>query len=127
MIGDLAFGEPFDCVRTGETHPWIDLIFQIFEIQSLVNEAKKYPIIGNIALFLIPKDIVGKFPYVNQLTRAKAYRRLDTPRDVPDFMSYIIKHNDTDKGMTREEIGENETVLIITGSETVFNLSISLI
>ncbi|THV45200.1 hypothetical protein BGAL_0517g00010 [Botrytis galanthina] len=122
LIGDLAFGEPFDCVRTGETHPWIDLIFQIFEIQSLVNEAKKYPIIRNIALFLIPKDIVGKFPYVNQLTREKAYRRLDTPRDVPDFMSYIIKHNDTDKGMTREEIGENATVLIIAGSETTASL-----
>ncbi|TGO36475.1 hypothetical protein BHYA_0123g00030 [Botrytis hyacinthi] len=122
LIGDLAFGEPFDCVRTGETHPWIDLIFQIFEIQTLVNGAKKYPIIGTIALFLIPKDIVGKFLYVNQLTREKAYRRLDTPRDVPDFMSYIIKHNDTDKGMTREEIGENTTVLIIAGSETTASL-----
>ncbi|TGO14621.1 hypothetical protein BTUL_0050g00160 [Botrytis tulipae] len=117
LIVDLAFGEPFDCVRTGETHPWIDLIFQIFEIQSLVNEAKKIPNYWDYcALF------VGKFPYVNQLTREKAYRRLDTPRDVPDFMSYIIKHNDTDKGMTCEEIGENATVLIIAGSETTASL-----
>ncbi|KAF7922877.1 uncharacterized protein EAE97_011041 [Botrytis byssoidea] len=125
LIGDLAFGESFDCVKTGETNSWIDLIFQTIEINSLVNEAKKkYPILGALALFFVPKDLLGKYAHHDKLAREKAYRRLDAPRDIPDFMSYIIKHNDTDKGMTREEIGENASILIIAGSETQEDLTL---
>ncbi|KAF7945147.1 hypothetical protein EAE96_009926 [Botrytis aclada] len=122
LIGDLAFAEPFHCIETGETNQFIDLIFRIFEISSLVNEAANYPILGAIALFFVPKGVKGRFEHYKELAREKAYRRLDTPRDVPDFMSYIIKHNDTDKGMTREEIGENATILLIAGSETTASL-----
>ena len=64
--------------------------------------------------------MANKFEHHEQLSKEKAYRRLDTPRDKPDFMSYIIKHNDTEKGMTREEIGANASILISAGSETVF-------
>ncbi|TGO86082.1 hypothetical protein BPOR_0337g00070 [Botrytis porri] len=122
LIGDLAFGEPFDCVKTGETNTWIDLIFQIFEINNFAKEARKYPILGAIALLFVPKDKINIFAHHSQLAREKAFRRLDTPRDVPDFMSYIIKHNDTNKGMTREEIGGNASILIIAGSETTATL-----
>ncbi|KAF5868705.1 putative toxin biosynthesis cytochrome p450 protein [Botrytis fragariae] len=122
LIGDLAFGEPFGCVKTGETHHWIDLIFKILEIGTVINEARKYPILGAIAFFFIPRGMKGRFERHRQLGREKANRRLDTPRDKPDFTSYILKHNDTEKGMTREEIGENASILIIAGSETTASL-----
>lgn len=120
LIGDLAFGEPFGCVETGEMHPWIQLIFKVLEISTLINESKRYPILGAIVYFFIPRGMRGRFQKHKQLAREKAYRRLDTPRDKPDFMSYILKHNETEKGMTREEIGNNASILIIAGSETVF-------
>ncbi|RAL61268.1 hypothetical protein DID88_010347 [Monilinia fructigena] len=85
LIGDLAFGEPFGCVETGEMHPWIQLIFKVLEISILINESKKYPILGAIVYFFIPRDI-------------------------------------REKGMTREEIGNNASLLIIAGSETTASL-----
>ncbi|TEY39982.1 hypothetical protein BOTCAL_0444g00040 [Botryotinia calthae] len=122
LIGDLAFGEPFDCVKTGETHHWIHLIFQVLEIMPFISELKRYPIFGALGFFLVPKDMGNQLQHHEQLAKEKAYRRLDTPRDKPDFMSYIIKHNDTEKGMTREEIGANASILIIAGSETTASL-----
>lgn len=119
LIGDLAFGEPFGCVKTGETHPWIELMFKVLEILTLINESRQYPILGAIAYLLIPRNMRTRFQQHQQLARDKANRRLDTPRDKPDFTSYILKHNETEKGMTREEIGENASVLILAGSETV--------
>ncbi|KAA8564239.1 hypothetical protein EYC84_011185 [Monilinia fructicola] len=105
LIGDLAFGEPFGCVETGEMHPWISAHLQ-----------------RAIVYFFIPRGMRGRFQKHKQLAREKAYRRLDTPRDKPDFMSYILKHNETEKGMTREEIGNNASILIIAGSETTASL-----
>ncbi|KAM0162184.1 hypothetical protein ACHAQE_001711 [Botrytis cinerea] len=122
LIGDLAFGEPFDCVKTGETHEWIGLLLKALEIVPLISELTRYPIFGALAFFLVPKSMADKFEHHEQLSKEKAYRRLDTPRDKPDFMSYIIKHNDTEKGMTREEIGANASILIAAGSETTASL-----
>ncbi|KAI9651354.1 hypothetical protein NHQ30_001395 [Ciborinia camelliae] len=119
LIGDLAFGEPFGCVKSGEIHPWIELMFRLLEVRSLINELEKYPILGAL-VFFIPRGMRDTFEKHKQLSREKANRRMDTPRDKPDFMNYILKHNETEKGMTREEIGENASVLIIAGSETVF-------
>ncbi|KAF7857990.1 hypothetical protein EAF04_009346 [Stromatinia cepivora] len=122
LIGDLAFGEPFDCVKTGQTHPWIELIFKVLEVSTLVNEARKYPIIGAIVIFFIPRGMRDRFEQHKKFAREKANRRIDTPRDRPDFTSYILKYNDTEKGMTRDEICENASILIVAGSETTASL-----
>ncbi|KAJ8061999.1 hypothetical protein OCU04_009781 [Sclerotinia nivalis] len=122
LIGDLSFGEPFDCVKTGQMHPWVELIFNLFGAMVLINEARHYPFIGAIVTFLIPKGARDRFQQHKKFAREKANRRLDTPRDKPDFTSYILKHNNTEKGMTREEICENASGLIIAGSETTATL-----
>ncbi|ESZ90902.1 hypothetical protein SBOR_8709 [Sclerotinia borealis F-4128] len=122
LIGDLAFGEPFDCVKTGKMHPGIQLIFSALDKGVLPNELRQYPILGSIFFFFAPKGAKDTFREHKQLSREKAYRRIDTPSNKPDFMSYILKHNSTEKGMTREEIGENSNVLILAGSETTASL-----
>lgn len=61
------------------------------------------------------------------MARDKANRRMDNPSDNPDFTSYILKYNGTEKGMTRKEIGDNASILIIAGSETVLILPRAII
>jgi aspirochlorine biosynthesis cytochrome P450 monooxygenase len=39
--------------------------------------------------------------------------------DRPDFISYILKHNETEKGMTPAEIRESAAEFVLAGSETV--------
>jgi len=53
-----------------------------------------------------------------KLAAEKASRRINDDTDRPDFMSYILKNNDTEKGMTIPEIRENAFILILAGSET---------
>jgi len=118
LIGDLAFGENFGCVDTGELNSWIQTIFDIFEVGSWITESKHYPIIGKLVYFMIPKALVEKFPTHKKMAADKATRRMDKDTDRPDFMSYIMKNNDTEKGMSRAEIRENASLLIIAGSET---------
>jgi cytochrome P450 len=119
VIGDLAFGEPFGCLQTGVLHPWIDVMFRMFKINSFITEARKYPPIGPLLLLLVPADIRNKIQHHRDLAKEKAERRMATETDRPDFMTYILRHNDTENGMTPEEIKENASTLILAGSETV--------
>jgi len=123
LIGDLAFGESFDCVSSGKLHPWIQTIFEIFEINSWVIEARNYPIIGKFVYFMLPRELLKKFPTHKEMAREKATRRMNRVTDRPDFMSYIMKNNDTEKGMSTPEIRENASLLILAGSETVSSSS----
>jgi hypothetical protein len=36
IIGDLAFGEPFDCLKDSQYHPWVEMVF-VSCPQSLCN------------------------------------------------------------------------------------------
>ncbi|KAL1872141.1 hypothetical protein Plec18167_006744 [Paecilomyces lecythidis] len=54
-------------------------------------------------------------------TKDKIEKRIDQKTDRPDFMSYVLRHND-EKGMSREEIQETFNVLMIAGFETTATL-----
>jgi cytochrome P450 len=54
-----------------------------------------------------------------KMSAEKAKRRMEMDTDRPDFMSYIMRNNNTEKGMTDEEIQENASILIVAGSEIV--------
>lgn len=122
LIGDLAFGESFKCVETGKMHPWIEIIFKTLSIDPIVNELTHYPFFHFISSRLVPSSMLNAFNEHRKLAAAKAERRMNSVEDKPDFMSFILKHNDTDKGMTLDEIRENASVLIIAGSETTATL-----
>jgi cytochrome P450 len=119
LIGDLAFGEPFDCLKTGVMHSWIALIFSLFEVVTIISELRKYPTVGSLLMLLIPPKMRNRFVNHKKLAAEKAERRMATVTDRPDFMTYIMRHNETEKGMTADEIKENASILIIAGSETV--------
>lgn len=56
-----------------------------------------------------------------RMSKDKVGHRLDLQATRPDFVSYILRHND-ERGMTRQEIEENAGVLILAGSETTATL-----
>ncbi|PQE28878.1 isotrichodermin C-15 hydroxylase protein [Rutstroemia sp. NJR-2017a BBW] len=122
LIGDLAFGEPFDCLKTGVMHSWIALIFSLFEVVVIISELRKYPTVGSLLMLLIPPKMRNRFINHKKLAAQKAERRMATVTDRPDFMTYIMRHNETEKGMTPDEIKENASILIIAGSETTASL-----
>ncbi|KAL2007703.1 hypothetical protein VTN00DRAFT_7685 [Thermoascus crustaceus] len=119
IIGDLSFGEPFNCLEDGRFHPWLTL-FQSIRAQPFLRIVRSYPIITPIFNMLV-KGLKQKRAEHFQFGVGKLNRRMQKPTERPDFMSYILRHND-EKGMTKPEIEATVSILILAGSETTATL-----
>ncbi|MCJ1327900.1 hypothetical protein MMC10_004575 [Thelotrema lepadinum] len=123
VIGDLAFGEPFGALESGEYHFWIKNIFQSVKFFRFVRPVYRYPLLG--VVFRILMTLAPSFgrerKQAVEFQESRANKRLAAKTDRKDFMSYILRHND-EKGMTRGEVTGNTGVLIIAGSETTATL-----
>lgn len=118
LIGDLAFGKSFECLTSGEYHPWVAMIFKSIKVGAYMQVVRRHPILSFLSSVLVPKELMRCFIEHWELSEKTAKRRLasgDVQRE--DFMSYILRHND-EKGMNEGEIVENANLLIVAGSET---------
>ncbi|EAW14333.1 cytochrome P450 [Aspergillus clavatus NRRL 1] len=117
IIGDLAFGEPFDCLRDNRYHPWVWMIFQSAKASVFMRLLHLYPRLESLVKKMLPKKFVRMRNEHWQMSKEKVGRRLSLQANRPDFMSYILKYYD-ERGMSRQEIEANAGVLILAGSET---------
>lgn len=121
LFGDLMFGEPFDCLKNGDYHPWVSLLFRSIKAQTLFNAASHIPGLVAILRKLQPPQMTKARTEHMALTVEKVEKRLDQGTERHDFMNYILKHND-EKGMSRPEIRATSFGVIIAGSETTATL-----
>ena len=118
IIGDLAFGEPFDCLRNSVYHPWVSMIFESLRMYSLAAAARYYPIVETALMMLIPKSVKQRVQAHHELCVARTHRQLNMEKQRYDFMAPILESNkDMDK-MSLSEIESTFSMLIIAGSET---------
>ncbi|EZF74480.1 hypothetical protein H105_03818 [Trichophyton soudanense CBS 452.61] len=118
ILGDLAFGEPFGCLRSGIMHPWIELIFtaikSVMDMQIIRRVPGLFPMMMTIAgMFQQSQHLQDQFMFCQK----KARERLGRETTRPDFMTYILRATE-EKGMTQDEIEANAQILIMAGSET---------
>lgn len=71
---------------------------------------------------VVPNKVQDEKKAQNQLTEAKVRSRIQKGDSRPDFLSSVLKHNGTQKGMSVDELVSNSYVLIIAGSETTATL-----
>lgn len=115
IIGDLAFGESFDAVKNGKTHPWVSLIVEMPYMARLISMRKRLPALNLILPFLVHRDLSKDFAYHKQMTADKVKNRVekkDSPRE--DFFKQILSKSEWDM----PKLAVNGEVLIIAGSET---------
>ena len=124
IVSDLSFGESFGGLRIRTPHPWIKAFFDIATIGTIMTQLVllKVPIISTLAAVIVLPKLRKRLGIMNY-TKDKIEKRIDqgTETDRPDFMSYVLRHND-EKGMSREEIQATFNVLMIAGSETTATL-----
>jgi len=60
LIGDLAFGESFDCLQRTEFHPWVSMIFNSLRAAIYRASLRYYPGLDWILRFAIPKSGMKK-------------------------------------------------------------------
>lgn len=120
IVGDLAFGEPFECLSNGAYHPWVGLLFPFIKAISLFGAARLFKPFTPLIIALLPKkDVRARMQHI-KLSAEKVHKRL-AAGELPhrsDFWTYILRHND-EKGMSIEEMESNASLFIIGGSETV--------
>ena len=123
IIGDLALGQPFGSLESGEYHFWVSNLFRGIKTVVIRGIGEAYPIIGALiscAFRLLPK--AGKARRMHrEYSKLAMEKRFATETEKKDFMSYILRQKD-EKGISKEEIIVNAGLLIVAGSETTATL-----
>ncbi|KAG6353910.1 hypothetical protein INS49_005167 [Diaporthe citri] len=94
VIGDLAFGEPFGSLQSGEYHPWIAMIFQSIKLGTLFHL---------------------------KLTNEKLLKRMDLGSERNDLIEGLLRKKD-ELNLDLGKLRMNASLLIIAGSETTATL-----
>lgn len=127
ILGDLMFGESFDCLKESKLHPWIELIFNSIKAISLMGAINQFPALNAVLQKMIPQSVIQKGVDHFNLGARRVDRRLEMGTGRPDFISAILKNGLSEKEgqyqedakvMSRAEIHSNAFILIIAGSET---------
>ena len=122
LIGDLSFGEPFNCLEKGEYSDWVAMVFNSFKTIAFLNITKNLAPLDKVARRLIPKSMKAKKIKLFMGNSGKVDRRLAMKTDRHDFLSYIIKNDESaenkDSTLAKEELYANSTLLVLAGSES---------
>lgn len=123
-IGDLSFGESFNCLKDTHYHPWVANILDSTNKVVFDSVALRFPPLQRLLSWYAPRSGVQTSEFAQSLAREKVDRRIETQTTRPDFLSYILKNNEGKEhgGMTREEIHKNAATMIPAGSETTATL-----
>ncbi|VBB73409.1 Putative cytochrome P450 [Podospora comata] len=121
MLGDLAFGESFDCLHTSRYHSWIELLTNTPKAGAFAAAALFYPLFASALKHLIPASLKNKVLDHVRVVSEKVERRLNLESTRSDIMSHVINQIESDglEGLTMDHVNATFMVLTIAGSETV--------
>ncbi|CAK7201377.1 hypothetical protein SEUCBS139899_004081 [Sporothrix eucalyptigena] len=127
IIGDMAFGEPFGCLRDGVFHAWVSLITQTIKAGAFEQATRRMSTTGSplqrFLVWLIPSDLRRKRFEHLELSKEKCLKRIEEGlrREHHDFLYYILRANEKG-GVRQDEIILNSALFIVAGSETTASL-----
>ncbi|KAK4955890.1 hypothetical protein LTR10_006829 [Elasticomyces elasticus] len=121
LIGDLAWGETFHCLRDRRVHEWIPMVYESVRFVILRAIFRQYGLDFLTPYFVSKKTQADRVQgYV--FAKAKIEKRIALGAVRGDFWDRVmIKSADGNakgEGMSEGEMLNNATVLILGGSET---------
>ena len=81
QAGDLAFGESFGYLRTGEYHTWVRTLFSYLNGMSLAPAPRCYPSVEFLFQKLIPKSVIESQRQHVQYANKMINRRVELKTD----------------------------------------------
>ena len=119
IIGDLAFGEPFDCLLKSRYHPWIHFLFSRLKMMMYGQIMDTMTYLSKVVDMVVPQHVKQEALNHVRCTMDKVDRRRAIKEtDRPDFMTHFLKHTGTEGGLSFSELYANAQILVIAGSET---------
>ena len=126
IIGDLAFGESFDCLKSTKFHSWVASLASSIKIVVMASITLRFPPLQKLLrLLLVSKSLRRAKDDHGRLSAETLERRMElgTSGERKDFMTYILAHNEAGKaGLTKQELHDNANTMIGAGSETTAGL-----
>lgn len=86
IIGDLAFGEAFGCLRESAMHPWISLVFANIKLTAFMLVCNRIPFFYVFLPLFVSKKLFKQFMEHQQISREKVAKRLALKDARPDFV-----------------------------------------
>ena len=121
VISDLSFAESFDCLHSPDYHPYVSGIAQSLKQIVLLSQAMRFSSLAWFLRLYVPRKLTEARSGFEQMAVERTNRRMETTTSRPDFIGYILRHND-EKGLTLSEMHGIGPSLIIAGSETTASL-----
>ncbi|KAL8747225.1 MAG: hypothetical protein Q9184_007630 [Pyrenodesmia sp. 2 TL-2023] len=123
VVGELAFGESFNGVRSGTTHFWIDIVVDSMGQSSYADCLQRFPLLGRMFIRLNPQWM-AKMRAGSQkhegYTMDLMNRRMKQQSDRKDFMSYLLAEKARlGGGISNIQLAAHASDFVIAGSETV--------
>ncbi|KAK4197000.1 cytochrome P450 [Triangularia verruculosa] len=117
ILGDLAFGESFDCLHSSTYHPWVEILFSAAKAATWIAAVRFYPRVYSLLFKLIPPSLkkMSQDHFNHVVERVK--RRMNYEMDREDLMSPVLKEDAKHK-MSLQEINGSFMTLVVAGSET---------
>ena len=129
VVGDLAFGEPFNCLQEPTFRPWIAMMNPaVFRgiVRTIVVPGKFPPLLRFLRALAATANLDKRGSQIREEHQKRAIekveRRLASGRERPDIIGYILRHNEIKGGIDQEEIHGNSSGLIAAGGETTSTL-----
>lgn len=129
IIGDLAFGEPFGCLRESQYHPYVHLILESARAVIVFQVVGFYPVLKALFWSLIPKSAMSRFVRQTKLSMDKLRRRMEPGNERSDLIEGLLLKKDELVGgssalfFLRASNISTRTLLLKTCSRTVTLLS----
>ena len=118
IIGDLCFGESFHNLDNKGEHPWISGVLKAVKMGMLHAQTRVIPPLNFIVKRAMPIYLKGARSRIFGFTQERVEKRLMQEMQRPDFMTYVLKAEGTEKGLSRPEMDTNFLMLTNAGSET---------
>ncbi|KAB5539232.1 averantin oxidoreductase [Coniochaeta sp. 2T2.1] len=128
IIGDMAFGEPFGCLKDGVFHSWVSLITETIKAGAFEQATRRMFQVGSALqrglVWFIPTSLRQKRFLHLEMSKEKCLKRMDEGlrREHRDFLYYILRQNDKTAQVSKDEIILNSALFIVAGSETTASL-----
>lgn len=91
IIGDLALGQPFGCLRDGDSHPFIGAVFKSIKHNSYVRAARRFPSpVMKCLRWMLPTSLqLDRVKYTNWAFES-ARKRMAEETDRHDFCRFLM-------------------------------------
>lgn len=114
IIGDLLYGESFDCLKNAEYHPWLAVVLQNIRLSSYIALMERYSFLKKLVMAMLPQNLLEKRNMHLDVIRDKCRRHVGKGTD----HSIVGCIDPANALLTEGELEANLALMTMAGSET---------